>query len=192
MDTNRNTSITLFVLMGIGFVAVLVYLFVVVLPKESTNTLGSSNLVLDSPIQKWNLRYSESGIVPFCKDGNEWLGIEVAPGSEVFSSSEGTVIGVEDSTITVQVDANINVQYHPITNFVVFRNYRVSRGDSMGKVKEGYLNLRVEDISRGLYECPYDYFNDFAKSILEDMVLGDVGSTNDLRIKMCECDNLDY
>jgi hypothetical protein len=186
MDKNRNTSITLFVLMGLAFIFIIIYVFVI-LPKNSMNTLGSSDLVLDSPIQKWNLRYAEGGIIPFCQDDNEWLGIEVEKGATVYTASEGIVIDVEKNVITIEAVSGIYVQYSPIAYYNVFKDDFVQKGDNIGRVSGTYLNLRVKDVRREVYECPYNYLNTFAKSILQNVeeVMGE-------EVTMCECDSLDY
>jgi len=186
MDENRNTSITLFVLMGLGFICVVIYVFVII-PRSNRNTLGSSDLVLDSPVQKWNLRYAEGGIVPFCKDGNEWLSIEVEKGASVYSASDGIVLDINDNIMTVEVDTGIHVEYSPIAYYNVFKDDVVFKGDMMGRVSGTYLNFRLKDTNREVYECPYTYLNTFTKSILENVeeVMGH-------EVEMCECDFLDY
>jgi hypothetical protein len=186
MDDNRNTSITLFVLMGLSFIFVIIYVFVI-LPKNTMNTLGSSDLVLDSPVQKWNLRYAEGGIIPFCQNGNEWLGIEVEKGATVYAASDGIVVDVDENVITIEADSGIHVQYSPIANYRVFKNDYVQKGNNIGRVSGTYLNLRVKDVRREVYECPYNYLNLFAKSILNNVeeVMGE-------EVVMCECDSLDY
>jgi len=186
MDENRNTSITLFILMGLAFIFIIIYVFII-LPKNGMNTLGSSDLVLDSPIQKWNLRYAENGIIPFCKDGNEWLGIEVKKGTAVYSASDGIILSVEDNIITIEADSGIHIQYSPIAYYNVFKDDYVQKGDNIGRVSGTYLNLRVKDVRRGVYECPYNYLSTFAKSILEN-----VEEVMEEEVVMCECDSLDY
>ena len=186
MDENRNTSITLFVLMGLAFLFIVIYVFVVV-PNKNNNTLGSSDLVLDSPVQKWNLRYAKGGIKPFCKDGNEWLGIEVLEASNVYSSSEGIVKEVERSIVTIEVSSTISIQYSPIVNSKLSKGSYISKGDDIGNVVGSFLDIRVKDTRRGVYECPYLYFNDFTKDILKNVedVVGQ-------EVEMCECNTLDY
>lgn len=186
MDENRNTSITLFVLMGLAFLFIVIYVFGVV-PKKNKNTLGSSDLVLDSPVQKWNLRYAQGGIKPFCKDGNEWLSIEVLEASNVYSSSEGIVLEVERSRITIEVSSTIYIEYSPIVNSKLSKGNYISRGDDIGNVVGSFLDIRVKDTRKGVYECPYLYFNDFTKDILKN-----VEDVVEQEIEMCECNTLDY
>lgn len=186
MDENRNTSITFFILMGVAFVIIVIYAFVIH-PRKNANTRGSSDLVLDSPIQKWNMRYAENGVIPFCEDGNEWLSIEVEDGTNVYAGSDGIVLGTEDNIVTIEADTSIHIEYSSIGSPLVSREDYVYRGDSIGRVDGIYLNLRVKDIRRGLYVCPYSYLNTFAKDILDSVeeVIGE-------EVDMCECNTLDY
>ncbi len=186
MDENRNTSITLFVLMGVAFLFILIYVFVIV-PNKNKNTLGSSDLVLDSPIQKWNLRYAKGGIKPFCKDGNEWLSIEVFEASNVYSSSEGIVKEVDKSIVTIEISSTISVQYSPIVNSKLSKGNYISKGADIGNVVGSFLDIRVKDTRRGVYECPYLYFNNFTKNILRN-----VEDVREEEIEMCGCNFLDY
>lgn len=186
MDDNRNTSITLFVLMGVAFLFIVIYVFVVV-PKKNANTLGSSDLVLNSPIQKWNLRYAQGGIKPFCLEGNEWLGIEVLEASNVYSSSEGIVSKVEKNIVTIEVTPTLYVEYSPIINSKLSKGNYISKGEDIGNVVGSFLNLRVRNTKRGVYECPYFYFNDFTKEILKN-----VEDVVEQEVKMCECNAFNY
>jgi len=64
MEAKQTKSITLFLMMGLTVIGLVTYVFVF-LPKQKGDTLGSKNLVLDSPVQRWNLRYTDEGIIPF-------------------------------------------------------------------------------------------------------------------------------
>jgi hypothetical protein len=187
MDENRNTSITLFVLMGLAFLFIVIYVFVIAPKGGERNTLGRTDLVLESPIQKWNLNYSEEDILPFCGEGEDWLGIGVKKGSSVFSTSDGMVVDILGNIVTIDAGSDINIQYYPVSNYSVFVGDKVSAGDVIGKTNSEYLKLRVNDLNREVYECPYNYLNKFSRSVLDS-----VGEELGFEVVMCECDTLDY
>ena len=172
--------------MGLAFLFIVIYVFVVV-PNKNKNTLGSTDLVLDSPVQKWNLRYAQGGIKPFCKQGNEWLSIEVLEASSVYSSSEGIVKEVDKSIVTIEISSTIYVQYSPIVNSKLSKGSYISKGADIGNVVGSFLDIRVKDTRRGVYECPYLYFNNFTKDILKNVenVVGE-------EVDMCGCNILSF
>jgi hypothetical protein len=186
MDKNRNKSITLFLLIGAAFISIILYVFVIV-PNKDSDTLGSSNLVLDFPVQNWNLRYADRGIIPFCEDGNEWLSIEAEEGSSIYSSNEGTVVAVEDDIVTLEGDKSVHVEYYPLENSIISEGDYILKGTKLGNVKGRYLNFRIVNTRRKVYECPLFYLNEYGKSMIRDIeeVMG-------YKIAVCECNFLDY
>jgi hypothetical protein len=186
MDTNRKKSITLFAIIGISFIFILIFVFIIQ-PRRLKNPSGSLDLVLGLPVQEWSLRYAENGIVPFCQNGNEGLGIEVEEDSNVYSSSDGIVSDITGDVITIEVDSSTHILYHPVSNFRVFKGDYVAKGDSMGRITDGHLYIKVKNLKNKVYECPYVYFDEFSKSVLDsvDDVMG-------YDIDMCECDSLNY
>lgn len=184
--TNRNKSVTLFGLMALALISVVLYVYVIS-PRLGRDALGSNDLILDSPVQRWNLRYAENGIIPFCKDGREWLSIEVAEGSDVYSSNEGVVDSVEDGIVTVRAESNIFVQYSDIANPTITEGDYITKGSRIGNVTENYLNIRIKNTRRGVYECPFFYLNDYTKSILKE-VEDVMGHT----VLMCDCNTVSY
>ncbi len=163
MDSSRNKTVVLFLLMGATVIFSILYVFVI-LPNNKS-TLGSSDILLELPVQKWNIRYSEYGILPFCKDDNTSLTFEVGPDTTVFSSVSGIVSSVKDNIITVEVSPGIYV----------------------GKVDGEYLNLRINVQKNELYECPYNFLNTFGKSIVDEVL-----ELVEYEGNACECAILNY
>jgi len=186
MDEKKNTSVTFFLLMGIAFIGIGVYAFIIA-PNQSRNVKGNSDLVLESPVTESSLRYIERGIVPFCEDGNEALSIEVEEGTTVYAAAEGTVRRVENGVITVEFSSTMRVEYSPMADYYVNVADFVLEGDSLGKINGSYLNLRVNDTKRQRYECPYSYFDKDSQKLLDKVedVMG-------YEVEMCECNTLDY
>ncbi len=186
MDEGRGKSIVLFVLMGIFFFVGVLYAFVIA-PNMNKKTLGVTDLVLELPIQKRNLRYSESGITPFCKNDGISLVFEVTDNTSVYSSSDGIVIDNTNNVIVVEALSGIYIEYSPIKNFEIFKGDFVSKGSMIGKVGGNYFNLSIKDTKREVYECPYNYLNEFGKTIVNEAteIIEYDGS-------LCVCDNLNY
>lgn len=182
----RNKSITLFALVGLTLVLVIIYIFVII-PRTGGDSLGSSDLVLDSPVQRWALRYAENGIIPFCEDGNEWLSIEVEEDVNIYSSCDGVVLDVSGDIVTIEAEAGIHVQYNPIPDSPLTQGELIMKGTRLGDLSGRYLNLRVKNINRQVYECPFFYLNDYTKSILREAedVMGHT-------ILMCGCNTISY
>jgi len=168
MDSSKNKTVVLFLLMGATIIFSILYVFVI-LPNNKS-TLGSSDIFLELPIQKWNIRYSEYGVIPFCKDGNTSLTFEVGPNTSVFSSVSGIVSSVNNNTITVEVSPGIYVEHFPVSNYTVFENDYITKGQAIGKVNGEYLNLRINVQKNELYECPYNFLNTFGKSIIDEVL----------------------
>ena len=167
MDPNRNKSIVLFVMMGGSFLIAILYAFVIA-PNNNKNTLGRTDPFLEIPIQKWNLRYTESGIVPFCKDESTSLLFEVAQDTAVYSSADGVVLGVEDNVVSIEVFSNVFVEEYPVSNTSLTKGDYVKKGDRIGNVDGNFLNLRINNTRSEVYECPYNFLNSFGKSIVDD------------------------
>lgn len=183
---NRNKSITLFALIGLTLVLVIVYVFVIQ-PRSGGELLGSTDLVLDSPVQRWNLRYAENGVIPFCKDGNEWLSIEIEEDVNVYSSCDGIVLDVSGDTVTIEAEPGLHVQYNPIPSSPLTVGNLITKGSRIGNVSGRYLNIRVKNVRRKVYECPFFYLNDYTKSMLKE-VEDVMGHT----VLMCGCNTISY
>lgn len=186
MDAKETKSITLFLMMGLTIIGLVTYVFVF-LPKQRGDTLGSKNLVLDSPIQRWNLTYLQEGIVPFGEGNREWFSIEVSDGSSVFSSTDGIVVSTSNKIVSVDVGDGFYIEYSPISNFSVYEADIISKGQSLGSVEGEYLNLRIKNVRDREYVCPYGYFNSFTKALLEE-----AGDILEKDVVMCGKDILDY
>lgn len=186
MNASQTKSITLFLMMGLVVIGLVTYVFVF-LPKQKGDTLGSKNLVLDAPIQRWNLTYLEEGIIPFGEGNREWLSIEVSDGSTVYSSTEGVVVSTTDNIVSVDVGDGFYIEYSPISSLNVHEADIILNGQSLGSVKGEYLNLRIRDIRDRVYICPYGYFNDFTKDLLDE-----AGDILERDIIICGKESLDY
>lgn len=186
MDSSRNKTVVLFLLMGATVIFSILYVFVI-LPNNNKSTLGSSDILLELPVQKWNIRYSEYGVLPFCKDDNNSLTFEVGPDTSVFSSVSGIVSSVKDNIITVEVSPGIYVEHFPVSNYTVFENDYITKGQSIGKVDGEYLNLRINVQKNELYECPYNFLNTFGKSIVDEVL-----ELVEYEGNACECAILNY
>jgi len=186
MDGSKTKSITLFLMMGLTVIGLVTYVFVF-LPKQRGDTLGSKNLVLDSPIQRWNLTYLQEGIIPFGEGNREWLSIEVSDGSNVYSSTEGVVVSTSNSIVSVDVGDGFYIEYSSIPNSKVYEADIISKGQALGSVDGDYLNVRIKNVRGREYVCPYSYFNDFTKDLLDE-----VGEVLEKDVVMCGKDSLDY
>jgi hypothetical protein len=186
MNANRIKSIILFLMMGVTTIGLVTYVFVF-LPKQKGDTLGSKNLVLDSPVQRWNLTYLEEGIIPFGEGNREWLSIEVGDGSGVYSSTEGVVVKINNSIVSVDVGDGFYVEYSPVSNLGVHEADIVLNGQSLGNVKGEYLNIRINNIRDREYVCPYIYFNDYTKDLLNE-----AGDILEKEVVMCGKESLGY
>lgn len=186
MDENRGRSVVLFILMGLFFFVGILYAFVIA-PNMNKESLGTSDLVLELPIQKKNLRYSENGIIPFCTDNSSSLTIEVADGTTVYSASDGIVVDNSNNIVVVEVLSGVYIEYSPISNYKVFKGDYVNTGGLIGKVSGSYFNFSIKDTNREIYNCPYNYLNDFGKSIVDEgmEIMGD-------QRVACQCNILNY
>jgi len=186
MDASETKSITLFLMMGLTVIGLVVYVFVF-LPKERRDTLGSKDLVLDSPVQRWNLTYMQEGIIPFGEGNREWLSIEVSDGSSVYSSTEGIVVSTSNNIVSVDVGDGFYIEYSPISSTNVHEADIISKGQSLGDVEGGYLNMRIRNVRDREYVCPYGYFNDYTRDLLKE-----VGDILEKEVVMCGKESLDY
>jgi hypothetical protein len=186
MDENRGRSIVLFLLMGVGFFATIIYAFVIA-PNNNKSTLGKSDVFLEFPLQKRNLRYTGEGIIPFCKDDNTALTFEVGEDTTVYSSATGIVNSVDDNVISIEIEPNVYIEHYPISNYSVFLGEYVTKGDALGRVSGMYFNLRINNSRSKLYECPYNFLNAFGKSMVEEIL--EIMEYNN---KGCECAILNY
>lgn len=186
MDENRNKSIVFFVMMGIGFFVAVLYAFVIG-PNMNKKTLGTSDLVLELPIQKRSLRYSENGITPFCLNDSTSLTMEVTDSITVYAATDGIVIDNSNNAVSIESTSGIYIEYSPIKNFEVLKGDFVAKGSMIGRVNGNYFSLSIKDTRREKYECPYNFLNDFGKMIIDDGldITGYDGS-------VCVCDNLNY
>jgi hypothetical protein len=173
MDENRNRSIVLFLLMGVGLLVAILYAFVIG-PRGNRNTLGSNNLVLDMPVNRRDLRYGTDAVFPFCSDGINYIGLEVTNGSSVVSSSDGIVKSLEGNRLIVEISSSYSIEYFPVSNYRFLRGDYVTVGDTLGRVNGNLLEVSVYNSRDRVYECPYVFMNSFSKSILDEVwdVLG--------------------
>jgi hypothetical protein len=186
MDENRSKSTVLFLMMGVAFVGTLIYAFVIG-PNMRSETLGSSNLVLEIPVQKRDLRYAENGVIPFCLDDNDALTFEIIENASVTSSSQGVVSEIINNLIIIEAMPNIYIEYEPLINITVNVGDYVSKDTVLGSTMKNYFNLRLKNTRSDIYECPYIYLNNFGKTIVDESaeVVGYEGN-------ICECVLLKY
>jgi hypothetical protein len=173
-------------MMGLVVIGLVTYVFVF-LPKQRGDALGSKNLVLDAPIQRWNLTYLQEGIIPFGEGNREWLSIEVSDGSSVYSSTEGVVVSTSNNIVSVDVGDGFYIEYSSIPSPKVDEADIISKGETLGSIDGDYLNVRIKNIRDRKYVCPYGYFNSFTKDLLNE-----VGEILEKEIVICGKDSLDY
>jgi len=183
MDENRGRSTVLVLMMGIAIVGAILYAFVIG-PNSNRQTLGSSNLVLEIPVQKWNFRGGEDAIVPFCQDNNNALTFRVAENIPIMSATDGVVVNIEDKTITIEAMTNVLIEYYPFTNFNVLVGDFVPLNTTLGRISGDEFNIRVNNTRSSIYECPYIYLNSFGKDVVDEVL----NNGN----KACECALLKY
>jgi hypothetical protein len=186
MDGSKTKSITLFLMMGLTVIGLVTYVFVF-LPKQRGDTLGSKNLVLDSPVQRWNLTYLQEGIIPFGEGNREWLSIEVSDGSNIYSSTEGIVVSTSNNIVSIDVGDSFYIEYSSIRSPKVYEADIISKGEALGRVDGDYLNVRIKNVRDREYVCPYSYYNDFTKDLLDE-----AGDILEKEVMFCEKESLDY
>ena len=186
MNASQTKSITLFLMMGLVVIGLVTYVFVF-LPKQRGDALGSKNLVLETPIQRWNLTYLQEGIIAFGEGNREWFSIEVRDGSSVYSCTDGVVVSTTNNIVSVDVGDGIYVEYSLISNLSVQEGDIILKGQVLGGVDGEYLNLRIKNVRDREYVCPYTYFNSFTKDLLDK-----AGVVLERDIIMCSKDSLDY
>lgn len=169
---------TLFAMVGIVVIAVILYVFVIA-PKTNRQTLGSSNLILEMPLHRWDI----SGITPFCKEDNTALTFHLYDTGTPFSSTDGVVVGIEGGVITVEVSANTLVEYFPFSSYNVLVGDFVPKNSVLGKIKGNEFNIRVKNTRSKTYECPYLYLSAFGRSIVDELIEEGKG---------CDCALLKY
>lgn len=172
--------------MGVGFVGVLIYAFIVG-PNMRQETLGSSNLTLELPVYKRDLRYAEYGVIPFCMDDSDALTLEIVENASVRSSSQGVVSEVTNNLVVIEAMPNIYIEYEPLIGISVNKGDFVSKDTILGSTMKNYFNFRLKNTRSDIYECPYIYLNSFGKTIVDESaeIVGYEGS-------ICKCVLLKY
>lgn len=186
MDNKKIKSTVLFIMMGIVVISVILYVFVFA-PSSRRETLGTTNLSLELPIQNKDLRYAQEGIIPFCKDDSNALTLEVIYNASIYSASQGTVFEVTNNKVVVEVLSDIYLEYEPLINIIVKNGEYVTTNTVLGYSMEDHFNFRLKNARSKIYECPYLYLTSFAKSVI-DQSTEVVGYDGDV----CECVLLKY
>lgn len=185
MDTGRGKSIVLFVLLGVFFVGGIVFAFLI-LPNMN-RTLGNTDLKVGFPLDMTDLRVLDDGVGLFCKNKAKTMTFEVREGSRVMAVKDGTVSFVGDGTVKIELDTNIEVEYSSLSRISVQESEYVLLGDTIGYADSGEVSFGITDTKERVYLCPYVYFNDEGKEIVNREL-----DKIDYFDSICLCDNLNF
>lgn len=185
MDTGRGKSIVLFVLLGVFFVGGIVFAFLI-LPNMN-RTLGNSDLKIGFPLDMTDLRVTDDGVGLFCKNKAKTMTFEVREGSRVMAVKDGTVTSVEGDTVKIELDTNMEVEYSSLSRISVQESEYVLTGDTVGYADSGEVSFGITDTKDRAYLCPYVYFTDEGKEIVNREL-----DKIDYFDSICLCDNLNF
>jgi hypothetical protein len=124
-------------------------------------------LEISLPFHSRDLRELYVGVKPFCNDS---FSFELRPDAEILIATDGTVTKISNDSITLEPRNGVEIEYSPVENISVNIGDYVLSGNSIGTLKEGvvFLDFAVLNVNDNLYECPFLYFNDTDKQILEN------------------------
>ena len=180
----KNSSFV-FIFLAVLIVVALVIGYIYIPRLDQVNgTQSITNLVLDSPVRRMDLRYLEGGIVPFCKDKDtNGLSFELKPQAEIYASTGGTVTVIDGDMVEVQPRNGVALQYSELGSISVSVGDFVQQGDSLGSIKEKVFTLTLLNTSDDIYECPYSYFNGESQGIIDLNFENSIYSN----FKVCNC-----
>lgn len=159
----------------------------VILPNMDSNTgsLGIRSLVLELPVSKVDLRHSGSGLKPFCMDNGKYMELEVVDGSKVFSSTDGNISSVTESSVVIKVSNDVYVEYTGMRDIGVLEGNYITKGESLGVSDGSVVGYGLLDTDSGLYLCPYTYLDGKGKGIVDtEMGYSEYGSS------VCVCESV--
>ncbi len=185
-----KNSLVIFILGGIFLLVAIVIGYIYIPHLDQVNgTQTISDLSLDLPVKRIDLRYIDGGIIPFCND-NETTGItfEVKPNAEVYSSTEGAIVKVEDNRVTVNPKHGVDIEYSNLKDISVSTGDFVTVGSLLGHTVDNSVLLSVININDDIYECPYIYFTDDVKLIVDDIY----NYSDYSNINICNCNILKF
>jgi hypothetical protein len=164
-----KNSVLIFILGGVFLVAAIVIGYIYIPRLDQVNgTRSISDLTLELPVRRLDLRYVDGGIIPFCKDKNtKGISFEVKPEAEIYSATDGTVTVVDGGMVEVQPKDGVAIQYATLEDIVVSVGDYVQSQDPLGQVEEKRLLFSLLNSSDSIYECPYGYFNGDAQSLVD-------------------------
>ena len=183
----RNTTI-IFIFFGLLFASAILFAFVYLPNMIDANGINSKNIVMSLPVNKTDVRYTNTGITPFCLEKNNGIDFEVRQNSMVLAPISGTIVDVSENRVSIQPASNVYIYLSPVTNLNVGVGDYVHSGDILGYAVNTDVHITLDNKKNSRYECPYFYFDDASKKVLTDDLAQSPLTTN----KICECDNLKY
>ncbi|MHC1716793.1 MAG: M23 family metallopeptidase [Candidatus Dojkabacteria bacterium] len=185
MEEGRKRSIVLFLILGVFFVGGILFAFLV-LPNMN-RTLGNSDLRISLPLDRLDLRVVDKGIGLFCKNKEVGMEFEVREGSRVSAVKDGVVKEVEDSRVVIDVGESMEVEYFNLSRVGISVGDYVLDGDTVGFVDGSKFVFGVRDTKERVYLCPYVYFNDDGKKVVN-------GELDKMEYfdSICLCESLKY
>ena len=164
-----KNSALIFILAG-GFIVVALIIGYIYIPNldRVNGTQTISNLFLELPIKKMDLRYIDGGMVPFCNNGmTKGIAFEVKPNAQVYASTQGTVTKAERGMVEVKPENSVAILYENLSSIQVAVGDFVTRGSSIGSVENKVLLFSLLNINDNIYECPYTYLSEDAKDTID-------------------------
>lgn len=164
MDEGRGKSTVLFLILGVFLVGGIVFAFLV-LPNMN-RTFGNSDTQISFPLDKLDLRVIDDGVGLFCKNDNPYMRFESREGARVAVVKDGVVKEVNGSTILIDIGDSMEVEYLNVSRIYVSEGDYVLNGDTVGFVDGNEFGFGVRDSKERVYLCPYVYFDDDGKDIV--------------------------
>lgn len=185
----KNSAI-IFVFFGLIFVGAILFAFIYLPKMNQVNGLGGVELSMQLPASVADLRYFNKGISPFCLEKNNGLDIEVKEKTPVVAPVSGVVTNIYSGVnrVSIEVVRGIFVYISPVVNLHVSLDTYVNKGDILGYSEGQNIHLTLDNQKESRYECPYFFFNNEAKTAIDNGLTVSSNSTG----RVCECNNLKY
>lgn len=141
----------------------------------------ADKVVLSLPFDKENYSKKEVGLWPFCvhggghPEGHGGIDFDLKEGTLVLAAADGVVeeIFSEEKGYNVFIShGSIVTGYIPILDLKVKKGDKVKKGQAIGKAGHDskgkyFIHFEVNDYSKGGRICPYDFFDDEVKKLID-------------------------
>lgn len=180
----------IFVCLGLIFFAAVIFAFIYLPKMADASGIENQDIVLSMPVDSTLMRYSVDGVVPFCLENSNGIGVQVKENAPILTPISGVISQyyIESNRVVISVSSKVSVHVKGVGDLNYAVGDYVLKGDILGYSSGSNILLILENLKNERYECPFLYMDEYSQRVVANGLEYSTYSTENI----CECPSIDY